>query len=45
MSSLKLISETNADTSTTSMEINNVFSDDYKVYKVVSTLRFQKLFL
>ena len=41
MSSLKLISETNADTSTTSMEINNVFSNDYKVYKVVSTLRFQ----
>ena len=41
MSSLKLISETSADTSTTSMEINNVFSSDYKVYKVVSTLRFQ----
>ena len=41
MSSLNLISETNADTSTSSMEINNVFSNDYKVYKVVSTLRFQ----
>ena len=41
MSSLKLISETSANTSVTSMEINNVFSSDYKVYKVVSTLRFQ----
>ena len=40
MSALRLINETVADTSTTSMNILDVFSADFDIYKIVSTLHF-----
>jgi hypothetical protein len=38
MSNLRLLNETTADTSTTSLEITDVFSSDFDIYKIVSTL-------
>ena len=38
MSALRLINETVADTSATSLEITDVFSSDFDIYKIVSTL-------
>lgn len=38
MSSLRLLNETVADTSVLSITVNNVFSADYDIYKIVSTL-------
>ena len=40
MSALRLINETVADTSTTSINILDVFSADFDIYKIVSTLHF-----
>ena len=38
MSALRLINETVADTSTTSLEVTDVFTSDFDIYKIVSTL-------
>ena len=38
MSNLRLINETTAECSTTSLEITDVFSSDFDIYKIVSTL-------
>ena len=38
MSNLRLINETTADTSVTAITIDNVFSADFDIYKIVSTL-------
>ena len=40
MSSLRLLNETVADTSVTSIEITDVFTSDFSVYKIVSNLHF-----
>ena len=37
MSNLRLINETTADTSVSSIIINNIFSADFDIYKIVST--------
>lgn len=40
MSSLRLLNETSADTSATAIDITNVFTSDFSVYKIVSNLHF-----